>query len=91
MEKTVTLFATITAAEMPSYDLFRTHAGIDSFLKIERASLMWISNQSDDLLCFRIVRSIILNIKSIPRCASLERCAAERCNPHWPRSWQRAV
>ena len=41
----------IGAAEMPSYDLFRTHAGIDSFLKIERASLMWISNQSDDLLC----------------------------------------
>lgn len=41
----------IAAAEMPPYDLFRTHAGIDSFLKIERASLMWISNQSDDLLC----------------------------------------
>lgn len=41
----------IAAAETPSYDLFGTHAGIDSFLKIERASLMWISNQSDDLLC----------------------------------------
>ena len=41
----------IVAAEMPSYDLFHTHSGIESFLKIERASLMWISNQSDDLLC----------------------------------------
>jgi SNF2 family DNA or RNA helicase len=41
----------IAAAEMPSHDLFRTHSGIESFLKIERASLMWISNQSDDLLC----------------------------------------
>jgi SNF2 family DNA or RNA helicase len=41
----------IGAAEMAPYDLFRTHAGMDSFLKIERASLMWISNQSDDLLC----------------------------------------
>jgi SNF2 family DNA or RNA helicase len=41
----------IAAAEIPSHDLFRTHSGIESFLKIERASLMWISNQSDDLLC----------------------------------------
>jgi superfamily II DNA or RNA helicase len=41
----------IAAAPIPSHDLFRTHSGIDSFLKIERASLMWISNQSDDLLC----------------------------------------
>lgn len=41
----------MAAAEMPSHDLFCTHSGIESFLKIERASLMWISNQSDDLLC----------------------------------------
>jgi SNF2 family DNA or RNA helicase len=41
----------IAAAQMPGHDLFRTHAGIESFFKIERASLMWISNQSDDLLC----------------------------------------
>ena len=41
----------IGAVEMPAHDLFRTHSGIESFLKIERASLMWISNQSDDLLC----------------------------------------
>ena len=41
----------IVAAEMPSHDLFCTHSGIESFLKIERASLMWVSNQSDDLLC----------------------------------------
>jgi SNF2 family DNA or RNA helicase len=41
----------ISAAETPSLDLFNTYAGIDSFLKIERASLIWISNQSDDLLC----------------------------------------
>ena len=41
----------IAAAQIPSHDLFRTHSGIDSFLKIERASLMWISSQSDDLLC----------------------------------------
>jgi SNF2 family DNA or RNA helicase len=41
----------IGPAETPTLDLFKTHAGIDNFLKIERASLMWISNQSDDLLC----------------------------------------
>lgn len=41
----------IVSAQIPSHDLFRTHSGIESFLKIERASLMWISNQSDDLLC----------------------------------------
>jgi SNF2 family DNA or RNA helicase len=41
----------IAAAQIPSHDLFHTHSGIDSFFKIERASLMWISNQSDDLLC----------------------------------------
>ena len=41
----------IAAAEMPSYDLFHAHSRIESFLRIERASLMWISNQSDDLLC----------------------------------------
>jgi len=41
----------MAAAEMPSHDLFCTHSGMESFLKIERASLMWISNQSDDLLC----------------------------------------
>jgi hypothetical protein len=41
----------IATAQMPSHDLFRTHAGIEDFLKIERASLIWVSNQSDDLLC----------------------------------------
>jgi superfamily II DNA or RNA helicase len=41
----------IAAAQIPSHDLFQTHSGIESFLRIERASLMWISNQSDDLLC----------------------------------------
>jgi SNF2 family DNA or RNA helicase len=41
----------IATAQLPAHDLFRTHSGIESFLKIERASLMWISNQSDDLLC----------------------------------------
>jgi hypothetical protein len=41
----------IAAAQMPLHDLFRTHSGLDDFLKIERASLMWVSNQSDDLLC----------------------------------------
>jgi SNF2 family DNA or RNA helicase len=41
----------IGAAALPAHDLFHTHSGIESFLKIERASLMWISNQSDDLLC----------------------------------------
>src|SRR5208283_2231053 len=41
----------MAAAEMPSHDLFCTHSGMESFLKIERASLMWIANQSDDLLC----------------------------------------
>jgi SNF2 family DNA or RNA helicase len=41
----------IASAQMPSHDLFRAHSGIGSFLKIERASLMWVSNQSDDLLC----------------------------------------
>jgi SNF2 family DNA or RNA helicase len=41
----------IAAAQLPPHDLFRTHSGIESFLEIERASLMWISNQSDDLLC----------------------------------------
>ena len=41
----------IAAAQMPSHDLFRTHSGIEDFFKIERASLIWVSNQSDDLLC----------------------------------------
>ena len=41
----------IAAAQMPLHDLFRTHSGLDDFLKIERASLIWVSNQSDDLLC----------------------------------------
>jgi SNF2 family DNA or RNA helicase len=41
----------IGAAQMPSHDLFRTHSGIEDFIKIERASLIWVSNQSDDLLC----------------------------------------
>jgi SNF2 family DNA or RNA helicase len=41
----------IAAAQMPLHDLFRTHSGLDDFLKIERASLVWVSNQSDDLLC----------------------------------------
>ena len=41
----------IATAQMPSHDLFGTHSGIEDFLKIERASLIWVSNQSDDLLC----------------------------------------
>jgi SNF2 family DNA or RNA helicase len=41
----------IAAAETPPFDLFGTHSGIESFRKIEQASLIWISNQSDDLLC----------------------------------------
>ena len=41
----------IAAAQIPLHDLFHAYSGIGSFLKIERASLMWISNQSDDLLC----------------------------------------
>jgi SNF2 family DNA or RNA helicase len=41
----------IGAAQMPTHDLFRSHSGIEDFLKIERASLIWVSNQSDDLLC----------------------------------------
>jgi SNF2 family DNA or RNA helicase len=41
----------IAAAQMPLHDLFRTHSGLEDFLKLERASLMWVSNQSDDLLC----------------------------------------
>src|SRR5260221_374766 len=36
---------------MPMHDLFHTHSGLEDFLKVERASLMWVSNQSDDLLC----------------------------------------
>jgi hypothetical protein len=41
----------ISAAQMPAHDLFHTHGGIEDFIKIERASLIWVSNQSDDLLC----------------------------------------
>jgi SNF2 family DNA or RNA helicase len=41
----------IAAAQMPLHDLFHTHSGLEDFLKIERASLMWVSSQSDDLLC----------------------------------------
>ncbi|MBV8224538.1 MAG: DEAD/DEAH box helicase [Verrucomicrobia bacterium] len=37
-------------ARLPVRDLFDVHSGTDGFLQIERASLMWVSNQSDDLL-----------------------------------------
>jgi SNF2 family DNA or RNA helicase len=40
----------IAPARLPIRDLFDVHSGTDSFLQIERASLMWVSNQSDDLL-----------------------------------------
>ncbi|HEX6563286.1 MAG TPA: hypothetical protein VF020_03325 [Chthoniobacterales bacterium] len=40
----------VAPAELPVQDLFDVHSGTDSFLQIERASLMWVSNQSDDLL-----------------------------------------
>jgi SNF2 family DNA or RNA helicase len=41
----------IAAAELPAHDFRKAYSGTESFLKIERASLMWVSNQSDDLLC----------------------------------------
>jgi SNF2 family DNA or RNA helicase len=37
-------------ARLPVRDLFDVHSGTDGFLQIERASLIWVSNQSDDLL-----------------------------------------
>jgi SNF2 family DNA or RNA helicase len=40
----------VAPAQLPLRDLFDTTSGLDSFLQIERASLMWVSNQSDDLL-----------------------------------------
>lgn len=40
----------VTPARLPVRDLFDVHSGTDGFLQMERASLMWISNQSDDLL-----------------------------------------
>ncbi|HYZ71780.1 MAG TPA: hypothetical protein VE641_01800, partial [Chthoniobacterales bacterium] len=40
----------IAPARLPIRDLFDVHAGTHSFLQVERASLMWVSNQSDDLL-----------------------------------------
>jgi SNF2 family DNA or RNA helicase len=40
----------IAAARLPVRDLFDVHSGTAGFLQIERASLMWVSNQSDDLL-----------------------------------------
>ena len=40
----------IAPARLPVRDLFDVHSGTDGFLQIERASLMWVSNQSDDLL-----------------------------------------
>ena len=39
------------AAKLPAHDLSRTYSGAENFLRIERASLIWVSNQSDDLLC----------------------------------------
>lgn len=41
----------IAPAELPSPDAARSYSDTGSFLRIERASLMWVSNQSDDLLC----------------------------------------
>ena len=40
----------IAPARLPVRDLFDVHSGTDGFLQVERASLMWIANQSDDLL-----------------------------------------
>lgn len=40
----------IAPARLPIRDLFDVNSGTHSFLQIERASLMWVSNQSDDLL-----------------------------------------
>jgi SNF2 family DNA or RNA helicase len=40
----------IAPVQLPVRDLFDVHSGTDGFLQIERASLMWVSNQSDDLL-----------------------------------------
>ena len=40
----------IAPTRLPMRDLFDVHCGTDSFLQIERASLTWVSNQSDDLL-----------------------------------------
>lgn len=41
----------IAAPAFPQHDLFQTHAGLGGYLMVERASLVWVSNQSDDLLC----------------------------------------
>lgn len=40
----------IALAELPIRDLFGANSGLDGFLQIERASQVWVSNQSDDLL-----------------------------------------
>lgn len=37
-------------AQLPARDLFDATSGLDNFLQVERASLIWVSNQSDDLL-----------------------------------------
>ena len=37
-------------ARLPVHDLFDVRSGTDGFLQIERGSLVWVSNQSDDLL-----------------------------------------
>ena len=47
------------AAELPMHDRFQTDSGLKNFLEIERASLMWVSNQSDDLLCLPSAQLII--------------------------------
>jgi superfamily II DNA or RNA helicase len=40
----------VASARLPVRDLFDVYSGTDGFLQMERASLMWVSNQSDDLL-----------------------------------------
>ncbi|MBV8898503.1 MAG: DEAD/DEAH box helicase [Verrucomicrobia bacterium] len=46
----------IAAPQWPAHALARTYSGTENFLRVERASLMWVSNQSDDLLCLPYCR-----------------------------------
>jgi len=71
----------IAPARLPVRDLFEAQSGTDGFLQIERASLMWVSNQSDDLLSlpYCTIDHLEYQIRSALRVTgSLRRLAA-----HW--------